>query len=239
MQLARIFFVLGVGADAVHGFFNHGAAGNSCSQLKAEATFGMGCFWKPSEELLKVEGVVDTVCGYTGKPVEAGAPPPTYDDVCFGRSWVEAVRVEYDESILTYEQLLDAFFEIQVPKVGSRQYGSIIFPHDKNQDVVAREWLSQPRVRASDGLGKACTQIEAQTPFFRAEQYHQRYWQKMRPRIAFVMGLLAVSAGVLDGATPAGWQSSVHTGANAIALLGMLWVLLERKIDTKTVELLN
>jgi len=197
----------------------------------------MGCFWKPSEELLKVEGVLDTVCGYTGKADVT--TPPTYDDVCFGRKWVEAVRVEYDEEKLTYHQLLDAFFEAQVPKVGSRQYGSIIFPHDDNQDRAAQEWLQQNsnRVRASDGLTTAITQVEARTPFFRAEQYHQRYWQKMRPRIAGMVGLLAVSTGILDGLTPGELQSSVHTGANSIVLLGMLLVLLERKIDTKTVEL--
>ena len=203
-----------------------------------EATFGMGCFWKPSEELLKVPGVIDTVVGYTGKQ---STEAPSYDSVCFSREWVEGVRVIYDDSLLSYEQLLDAFFQCQEPAFGgSRQYASFIFPHNPEQERTAQAWLQQnAETVRKDGVPARLTQMEPLLSFYQAENYHQRYWQKMRPRIAFVMGLLAVSAGVLDGATPAGWQSSVHTGANAIALLGMLWVLLERKIDTKTVELLN
>jgi peptide methionine sulfoxide reductase MsrA len=55
------------------------------------ATFRMGYFWEPSEELLKVDGVMDTVVGYTGKPSTKKAP--SYENVCFGREWVEGVRV--------------------------------------------------------------------------------------------------------------------------------------------------
>jgi len=110
--------------------------------LQAKATFGMGCFWKPSEELLKVEGVLDTICGYTGNDADPPPPPPTYDDVCFGSGrWVEAVRVEYDDATLTYSQLLDAFWQAQDPRPGSRQYASVIFPHDEQQEEIARAWL--------------------------------------------------------------------------------------------------
>ena len=154
-----------------------------------------------------MEGVVDTICGYTGNDrnpsmsaaAAAPPPPPTYDDVCFGRGWVEAVRVEYDEATLTYEQLLDAFWDAQDPRPGSRQYASVIFPHDAQQEAIARAWLrnkqqpeTRPGVREDAGVSASkvgynydTTTIEAtRTPFYRAERYHQRYWQKMRPRLA-------------------------------------------------------
>lgn len=215
---------------------------NKMQRLSAirEATFGMGCFWKPSEELLKVPGVVDTVAGYTGKSSNS-QPPPTYDTVCFGREWVEAVRVQFDDETISYYQLLDAFFETQEPKVGSRQYASIIFPSAKDsaQQLVVETWLQDRKdsVRERDGLSPCFTQIEPQSPFYRAEEYHQNYWQKFRPRVASAVGLLAVSMGILDSVTPLDIQRSIHTGANSIVILGLLFALLERKIDTKTIEL--
>merc|ERR1719203_1948934 len=66
-----------------------------------EASFGMGCFWEPSESLLKEPGVLATTVGYTGAPGKKKAP--TYDSVCFGREWVEAVRVAYDDEQCSYE----------------------------------------------------------------------------------------------------------------------------------------
>lgn len=237
-------------------------------RLHAKATFGMGCFWKPSEELLKVEGVVDTICGYTGNDrnpsmsaaAAAPPPPPTYDDVCFGSGrWVEAVRVEYDEATLTYSQLLDAFWDAQDPRPGSRQYASVIFPHDEPQEEIARAWLrnkqqpqeTRPGVREDAGVSASkagynygTTTIEAtRTPFYRAERYHQFYWQKMRPRLAGAVLLLAVGSGILDDAVagmPVELQShELRAGANLAVLLGMLWILIERKLDARTVELLD
>lgn len=211
------------------------------SQLfaKKTATFGMGCFWAPSEALLKVDGVIDTVAGYTGNP-EAGNKAPTYDNVCFGRQWVEGVRVEYDDDKVSYQQLLDAFFEAQEPQSGSRQYASMIFPHDEEQRKIAKEWLergtSENKVR-KDGIPVAITQIEDLSPFFAAEGYHQRYWQKFRPRIAACIALLVASSGNLDSLVPPDFQSQLHTAANAAVLLGCAYVVLERNIDTKVVEL--
>jgi peptide-methionine (S)-S-oxide reductase len=227
-----------------------------CYMAIQEATFGMGCFWKPSEELLKVPGVVDTVVGYSGnaKPVDR---PPTYETVCFGRDWVEAVRVRYDDDVLSYHQLLDAFFETQEPKLGgSRQYASIIFAHSNgsnrnsngggpdNQAAVAQQWLDDNRskVRRRDNVAILQeTTIEAPSPFYKAEEYHQRYWQKLRPRFAIAVLLLAVNMGALDAVLQPilSFESLIliHRAANIIVLLGLVWVLVERAIDTKTVEL--
>ncbi|KAL7576004.1 hypothetical protein ACA910_000791 [Epithemia clementina (nom. ined.)] len=197
----------------------------------------MGCFWKPSEELLKQEGVINTIVGYTGVPNTN--EPPTYDTVCFSRNWVEGVRVIYDDDQITYPQLLNAFFESQEPKVvGSRQYASIIFPHNPEQEQLARQWLDDNVHirRARDGLPARITQIEPLSPFYRAENYHQEYWQKTRPRVALLVVLTAIASGLLDSITPMVWQSQVHTVANAIALAGMIYVIAERKLDTKVVE---
>jgi len=203
---------------------------------KQQATFGMGCFWKPSEELLKVPGVIDTVAGYTGK--QDATSPPSYETVCCSRDWVEGVRVYYDDDAISYSKLLDAFFETQEPKAASRQYASIIFPHDQEQQTMADKWLheNQSRIR-NDGITGQWTQVEPLSSFYKAEQYHQRYWQKTRPRVASMIALLVVSTGIFDDFTPAALQSATHTGANAIVLLGLVLVVVERKIDTKSVQL--
>ena len=161
--------------------------------------------------MLKVPGVIDTVVGYTGVPnVDK---PPTYDQVCFSRNkWVEGVRVYYDDDLVSYQELLDAFFEAQEPKWQSRQYSSFIFPHDEEQQAIAEKWLAlaSNRIR-SDGVTTAWTTVEPVQPFFKAENYHQRYWQKTRPRIAAMIGLLLISTGILDDILPSSVVSTVHT----------------------------
>ena len=196
----------------------------------------MGCFWKPSEELLKVPGVVDTVVGYTGKPDAIN--PPNYESVCMSRDWVEGVRVQYDDEQISYADLLDAVFESHESQPGSRQYGSYIFPHNDEQDSQAREWLetNKGRVR-KDGISIEMTTIEPLSSFWRGENYHQQYWQKQRPRLAALLVLFAVASGVLDGVTPVQYVSTVHTAGNALSLAGLLYVLLERRFDSKVVRL--
>ena len=202
-----------------------------------EATFGMGCFWEPSEALLKVDGVVDTVVGYTGNPEATRAP--TYDSVCFGRQWVEAVRVTYDDEKISYSDLLDEAWKAQKAKIGSRQYSSIIFPHSDEQDATAREWMENRNENSQDSVTPAMmwTTIEPQSTFYQAEGYHQNYWQKQRPRFAAIIALLAISSGVLDSVTPEPLQQTVATAANTGVLAVALWQLLERKLDAKVVKL--
>ena len=204
--------------------------------LRAEATFGMGCFWKPAEELRKIDGVEETIAGYTGNP--SNTKPVNYENVCFNREWVEGVRVVYDEQTLSYDKLLDAFFEAQEPRAGSRQYGSMIFPHDENQRAAALDWLEKNKDRVRrDGVPASFTQVEALSPFFQAESYHQNYWNKMRLKGGAIVTLLTVSSGVLDSYTPLDLHSSIHTAADALALTGLCLIILERKVNTKTVEL--
>jgi peptide-methionine (S)-S-oxide reductase len=185
---------------------------------------------------LKVPGVIDTVVGYTGNP--QATVEPNYDAVCFGLEWVEGVRVKYEDEELSYEQLLDAFFEVQEPKMGSRQYASIIFPHDREQREAAERWRKEnaSRVR-SDGVRGAMTSIEPLSEFFQAEGYHQRYWTKFRPRIAAMVFLLASASGLLDPLTPETVHSTLHSASNAAVLLGCAYVLLERILDARVVKL--
>jgi methionine-S-sulfoxide reductase len=202
---------------------------------RQETTFGMGCFWKPAEELLKTEGVIDTVVGYTGNADVT--EPPSYSQVCYSRDWVEGVRVYYDDDKISYRDLLEAFFEAQEPKP-SRQYASIIFPHNEEQKQVAKEWLtSEAERRRSDGIPVKLTQLEPLTAFYRAEGYHQQYWAKQRPRFALIGLLVLVSTGVVDSYIPKGYQIFLDRITNGFILALALYVLAERLLDSKVVEL--
>merc|ERR1712071_482847 len=117
-----------------------------------EATFGMGCFWEPSESMLNIDGVIATKAGYCGAGSNAKVPP-SYDSVCYGREWVEAVRVAYDDSVVSYVELLENFFELQKANPQSRQYDSIIFA-DGSQIEQAQQWVDEGVAverRRSDG----------------------------------------------------------------------------------------
>lgn len=196
----------------------------------------MGCFWKPAEELLKTNGVIDTVAGYTGKATATVAP--SYEAVCMGQEWVEGVRVYYDDDTVTYRELLDAFFQAQEPKLASRQYASIIFPHNDEQERIAQEWLTNERNRIRpDGIPVGITTIEPLTKFYKAEGYHQRYWTKQRPRFAIIVGLLALSSGIADSYIPPDLHSTIDTIANGLTLAMAIYVMAERFIDSKVAEI--
>jgi len=203
-----------------------------------EATFGMGCFWEPSESMLEVDGVLDSVVGYAGgalgiKPAKA----PSYDDVCDGDAWVEAVRVVYNDDIIPYEKLLDQFLELQNPVMGSRQYASIIFPEDDTQNDMAQNWRQT--------MGRAVAEIEySQTfdgvLFYRAEEYHQQYWSKWRPRVVAAVFLLSLSSGLLAPILSVEMESNVKITSNLLLIFGGLYNgIFVRLFDTSTRELVS
>jgi len=145
----------------------------------AKATFAMGCFWKPEMIFRRIEGVTDACVGYTGGHVAN----PGYRQVCGGDTGhAEAVQVEYDPAVVTYEQLLDVFWaehdpttrDRQGPDVGS-QYRSAIFTHDEQQAAVAR---SSREDRQAGMTPEIVTRIEPLDVFYPAEDYHQRYLEK-------------------------------------------------------------
>ena len=218
------------------------AAPATSTALRAEknAHLGMGCFWKPSETMLSVPGVSSTMAGYSGGG-KARNQPPSYSDVCASRDWVETVRVTYDDDIITYPELLDAYFEAQEAKLGSRQYAPIIFAAGEEQMVESEAWLTQAREEQRVGKGgipALAVTVEPATKFFKAEGYHQSFWQKSRPRFALGFVLLAISSGVLDSIIPnAEIAHKVESAANYVFLAGALALQAERWIDKDVEEL--
>ncbi len=146
-----------------------------------KATFGAGCFWGVEEAFRRIDGVTGTAVGYLGGNLEN----PTYEDVCTGRTGhAEVVQVEYDPSRVSYERLLDVFWEShdpttlnrQGPDVGT-QYRSAIFFQDEEQEAAAL--ASKGRLDASGQFRRPIvTEITRATPFYRAEDYHQQYLAK-------------------------------------------------------------
>lgn len=144
-----------------------------------KATFAAGCFWGVEEEFRHLPGVKATTVGYTGGTVAN----PTYHDVCTDTTGhAEAVLVEYDPTQVTYEQLLDVFWNAHDPTTMNRQgpdvgtqYRSAIFFHTPGQEAAAR--TSKEEAQAKFGR-PIVTQIVPATPFYRAEEYHQQYLAK-------------------------------------------------------------
>lgn len=146
-----------------------------------KATFAAGCFWGVEEAFRSVPGVVDAAVGYEGGTLD----DPTYEDVCTDRTGhAEVVEVTFDESKVSYEQLLGFFFKIhdptqrnrQGPDVGA-QYRSAIFVHSDEQRQTAEKtiaWLGEQKVFRRP----IATTIEPASTFWRAEEYHQRYLAK-------------------------------------------------------------
>jgi peptide-methionine (S)-S-oxide reductase len=146
-----------------------------------KATFGAGCFWGVEAAFRKVKGVVSTVVGYMGGSLEN----PTYKDVCTDKTGhAEVVQVEFDPDVVSYEELLNLFWEIHDPTQINRQgpdfgtqYRSVIFYHNDNQKKLADASKEQLQ-RSGKFMGEIVTEITFASTFYRAEEYHQRYYEK-------------------------------------------------------------
>jgi peptide-methionine (S)-S-oxide reductase len=149
----------------------------------AVAHFALGCFWGAERKFWETPGVVSTSVGYQG----GHTPNPTYDEVCSGRTGhAEAVRVVFDPAGVTYEQLLQVFWEAHDPTQGMRQgndvgtqYRSAIFASGDGQRAAARGSLDayQAALQAA-GHGAITTAVEDAGEFYFAEPYHQQYLAK-------------------------------------------------------------
>ncbi len=149
------------------------------------ATFAAGCFWGVEMAFRRVPGVTATSVGYTGGTVE----DPGYERVCTGQTGhAEAVEVTFDPSRIGYDDLLEVFWAVhdptqldrQGPDVGT-QYRSAIFTHGPEQEAAAR--ASKERLQAPGQPGApVVTRIEPAGPFYQAEDYHQRYFEKQGRR---------------------------------------------------------
>ena len=145
------------------------------------ATFAAGCFWGVEDSFRQIDGVKSTAVGYTGGHLDN----PTYEDVCAGTTGhAEAVEVVFDPSVISFEDLLEVFWKShdpttpnrQGPDVGS-QYRSAIFFHQPEQEAVAE--TSKERLAASGKTGgPVVTEITPASTFWRAEEYHQKYFEK-------------------------------------------------------------
>ncbi len=148
---------------------------------KEIATFGAGCFWGPEARFRRVEGVTDAAVGYMGGHVEN----PTYRMVCTDKTGhAEVVQIEYDPARVSYEQLLDRFWDMHDPTTPNRQgvdvgsqYRSVIFFHDDDQRAKAE--ASKKRLEQSKKFSRPIvTEILPAPKFYRAEEYHQRYLER-------------------------------------------------------------
>lgn len=144
-----------------------------------KATFGGGCFWGVEEAFRTLPGVISTTVGYEGGSLRN----PSYEDVCTDRTGhAEVVQVEYDPARITYEQLLDKFWEVHDPTTANRQgpdvgtqYRSVIFYHSPEQKTAAEASTQreQPKYRRP-----IVTEIVPASDFWQAEDYHQQYLAK-------------------------------------------------------------
>ncbi|MFC7226502.1 peptide-methionine (S)-S-oxide reductase MsrA [Salinirubellus salinus] len=147
--------------------------------MAAQATVGGGCFWCIEAPMQELRGVERVVSGYAGGHVE----DPTYEQVCNGTTGhAEVVQVTYDPETISYRELLEVFFALhdpttkdrQGPDVGS-QYRSAIFYHDDEQRATAEALVEELEGEAYDGI---VTEIAPLETFYRAEEYHQDYYEK-------------------------------------------------------------
>jgi len=147
------------------------------------ATFGMGCFWGAERKFWDLPGVVSTMVGYAG----GLTPNPTYKEVCSGRTGhAEVVQVVFDPKKVSYERLLQEFWENHDPTQGMRQgndtgtqYRSAVYTHSEEQaKAAASSRDSYQRVLAKAGYGPITTEIRTAPDFFYAEEYHQQYLAK-------------------------------------------------------------
>jgi len=149
------------------------------------ATFGAGCFWGVESTFRKLKGVTKTSVGYMGGRTET----PTYEEVCTDTTGhAEVCQVEFDPAVVGYEALLDAFWEChdptqlnyQGPDFGT-QYRSAVFFHTPGQEAAAR--ASKDRLEASKRHRRpVVTEITPAGAYWLAEDYHQQYFERSRPR---------------------------------------------------------
>lgn len=155
---------------------------NDLQKSKFEtATFGGGCFWCTEAVFKQLNGVINTIVGYSGGEVEN----PTYEQVCTGKTGhAEVCQVVFDPKIISYTELLEVFFKTHNPTTLNRQgadvgtqYRSVIFYHNEKQKNLAFEYIKKLE-RGQVYIDPIVTQIEPIKNFYKAEEYHQNYFEK-------------------------------------------------------------
>jgi len=143
------------------------------------AILGLGCFWGPEIKFSKIDGVIKTEVGYCG----GSTKETTYKEVCTGNTnHVEVVKLDFDPKIISYEKILEYFFEIhdpttlnsQGPDFGT-QYRSEIFYLNEKQKLIAEKIIIDINIKLSK---KVVTKVTLVNNYCPAEEYHQRYLEK-------------------------------------------------------------
>ena len=143
------------------------------------AVLALGCFWGPEIKFSKINGIIKTEVGYCG----GNSPKTTYKEVCTGNTnHAEVVKLEFDKKIISYEKILNIFFEIhdpttlnsQGPDFGT-QYRSEIFYLNDIQKKIAEKVFKETNQKLS---GKVVTKISLLKNYCPAEEYHQKYLEK-------------------------------------------------------------
>jgi peptide-methionine (S)-S-oxide reductase len=145
------------------------------------ATFGAGCFWGVEARFQRMPGVLETAVGYEGGKLDK----PSYKDVCTDRTGhAEVVEVKFNPEKVSFQQLLDLFFELHNPTELNRQgpdwgtqYRSVVFFHSPEQEAAAKATIE--RLTRDKRFSKPIvTQVVPAESFWRAEEYHQKYLEK-------------------------------------------------------------
>jgi peptide-methionine (S)-S-oxide reductase len=145
------------------------------------ATFAAGCFWGVEDAFTKVRGVKSTTVGYTG----GNLTNPTYEDVCTDTTGhAEAIQLKYDPKEISYKELLELFWSLHNPTTINRQgpdigtqYRSSIFFHTPEQEKIAKRVKQE--LNGSKFQNKIVTEIVPASIFYPAEEYNQKYYQKI------------------------------------------------------------
>ena len=145
-----------------------------------KATFAMGCFWHPQRVFDKIKGILDTKVGFMG-----GEPCSnlTYEQVCSGNTGhAEVIQVIFNPKVVSYESLLKVFWKEHNPTTINRQgldigdqYRSVIFYHNESQKIAALKSLKEEQKKLKTPI---VTLIQKATKFYKAEEYHQKYFEK-------------------------------------------------------------
>lgn len=155
------------------------------------ATLAGGCFWCTEAVYQNLTGVQAVESGYIG----GALPDPTYEQVCSGTTGhAEAIRITYDPAIISYADMLDIFFATHDPTTLNRQgndvgtqYRSAIFPHSPEQEQEARAGIARAQADQSSPI---VTTVEADAPWYPAEDYHQKYWDRVGDRNPYCMAVI-------------------------------------------------
>lgn len=151
-----------------------------------EAMFGAGCFWGVEDAFAKIRGVEFTEVGFSGGHIDN----PSYEDVCTDKTGhAEVVHLKYDPEKISYEELLRSFWDMHDPTTPNRQgpdrgsqYRSVVFFYDSDQEQLA-EKIKKELSESGKYKKSIVTEIAKAGEFYRAEEYHQKYFEKTGKKV--------------------------------------------------------